>query len=791
MYTPTLSQKITTRLPSWWSLIALLLSIIGLSFSQVAQAQSVTIDDDVLILTSQPTGSSPQTGQNFTGSDNNGLYTNPTSLGQSSNVDISVPQLGTYDLNRNSSITITGAQMRGIISSNSTTITAGRLQYRVYLVGTLEVNKPAYSNAALATSQAGSSYTGNSSTNIELLAGLTNGGTYVLDVRFQVDATRVTKASNGTVTTSNRTFSDLGGGDYFYANFYVTPPLVTPTGGTTTWQSTTSTTNGSTNWADPKNWSNGVPTATSDVIIPEAYATLVYPVLDNPSYNYEVKKLTLAGQQNSTAAQLTINTATLSVYGDIIQPSGGLTGLQVGTVGATTPIGATITQYNSTLRLAGADQIITGNLSVSDIIVAGSGIKSVINQLTPVNILAFDPSSPEAGVVIQSAAQDNSNGSVTTVFSTTGTSYIQLQNNSLLNNSLISTVPGQAETKTSYIKGVVRADRTVTSGIKNSFGNIGIDITTNHTPGTIVVYRVVGDALKGPTDGSNAVPIKRQYKVVGDDDSNSNVYASSKFDVVFHYLDSDNTTTAKELNGIKESNLTMFVTTTNGAPYAALNGSVNVDANTVTRTGISSLSSYTLTLGDKTNPLPVVLSAFAATRTNANALLTWQTASEQNNKGFEVQVTTDGVTYRTLTFVASHASNSVVARDYQYLDTEVGKTGVRYYRLHQIDLDGTDYYSPIRAVSFTGKDAVATTLVASPNPFMDKVAFSFNGTMPANGTAQVTLIDMAGRTVREQRIDLSSASMNLGDLSGLRAGLYVAKIALPDGTSKTVRIQKQ
>ena len=171
--------------------------------------------------------------------------------------------------------------------------------------------------------------------------------------------------------------------------------------------------------------------------------------------------------------------------------------------------------------------------------------------------------------------------------------------------------------------------------------------------------------------------------------------------------------------------------------------------------------------------------------------MTWHTASEQNNKGFEVQVATDGTAYRTLAFVASHSVNSVINSDYQYLDTESGKVGLRYYRLHQIDLDGTDSYSPVRTVSFTGSDVVASTLVASPNPFTDKLALSFNGTMPASGTAQVTLIDMAGRTVREQRIELSSASMDLGNLSGLRAGLYVAKIALPDGSAKMVRIQKQ
>ncbi|RZJ93058.1 MAG: T9SS type A sorting domain-containing protein, partial [Hymenobacter sp.] len=337
----------------------------------------------------------------------------------------------------------------------------------------------------------------------------------------------------------------------------------------------------------------------------------------------------------------------------------------------------------------------------------------------------------------------------------------------------------------SYIKGVTRADRNLVSGVTNKFGNIGLDITANHSPGNIFVFRVVGDPLTGPL-AAGAVPNKRYYQIRGDDDSTKPGFTSSSINVVFHYLDSDD-----ELNGIKESNLNLFTAQQNGAPFKRAYGTLDIVNNVVVRDVIASSNNFYLTLGDETNPLPVVLTAFTVTRTSTNALLTWQTASEQNNKGFEVQVSTDGVTYRTLTFVESNASNSVLTSDYQYLDTEAKKTGVRYYRLHQIDLDGTDSYSPVRTVNFTGSDVVASTLVASPNPFTDKLSFSLNGTTPVSGTAQVTLIDMAGRTVREQRIELSSASMNLGDLSGLRAGLYVAKIALPDGSAKTVRIQKQ
>ncbi|RZK29637.1 MAG: hypothetical protein EOO61_20390, partial [Hymenobacter sp.] len=275
---------------------------------------------------------------------------------------------------------------------------------------------------------------------------------------------------------------------------------------------------------------------------------------------------------------------------------------------------------------------------VSDIIIAGSGTKSVINQLTPSNILAFKPTSISDGVVIQSASQDLTNGSVQTSFNTTGTSYIQLGS-----SAIISLASGEAETTTSYVKGVLRADRILTAGVFNSFGNIGLDVTPNHNPGSIYIYRVVGDALSSPQNNSPAKPIKRQYQIVGDDDSGSSGTSGSTVNVVFHYLPS-----VDELNGIDEGNLTMFRTTTKGRVYDATNGDLNTALHTFSRNNLPTLTNYTLTLGDKTNPLPVSLVAFGAVRSGANALLTWTTASEEKNSGFNVQVSQDGVSFRTL-----------------------------------------------------------------------------------------------------------------------------------------------
>jgi hypothetical protein len=785
MHTLTFLQKPILARVSWQTFLSLLVFVFSVGASTSAFAQAGSIGDDIITLALQPSGQSVQPTKNYAGSDNSGIYDYADFLGLSDDVTVPVPQLGTYDLNgsSSSSLVISGASLSGTRTSNNTVVNATRLRYRVYLAGTADALKPNYTVLTLNTTQAPGTasnlgFSGTGTANVNILTGLTSGGNYVLDINFQADLTRTTTTTTAT-TTSTRTVADPSS-SFFYANFYITPPTTTPPGGTTTWQST-SATGGSTNWNDASNWTNGVPTRFSNAVIPQktTNSTIIYPILNSPTALYEVNNLSLEGAQNSSAAQLIINTATLFVYGNINQESDGILGNTTNNAGVTDRVN------NATIVFAGADQIIIGNVVVSDIIIAGSGTKSVINQLTPTNILAFQPTSVTDGVIVQSALQRNANGPVETVFSTNGRAYIQL-----LSTSTISTVPGQAETDFSYIKGVTRADRELKTGVKNTFGNIGIDITANHPVGNLVVYRIVGDALTGPLS-STAVPVKRQYQLTGDDNSNNAAFAGSAIDVVFHYLDSGPGTSANELNGIEESNLTLFRTVTNGTPYEPLFGTLDEANNTVTRVNLNSLTDLKLTLGDKNNPLPVSLAAFTAIRSNNDAVLSWTTASEKNNTGFEVQVSTDGATFRKLAFVATQNANSSQKLVYAYTDTETGKKGVRYYRLRQIDTDGTDAFSPVRPVSFSGAASVATSLAGYPNPFTNKLDFNLDATAVGDGVAHIQLVDMTGRVVLEQNLKVANASLTLTNLDGLRSGLYLAKVTLPDGTTQKVRVQKQ
>ncbi len=169
------------------------------------------------------------------------------------------------------------------------------------------------------------------------------------------------------------------------------------------------------------------------------------------------------------------------------------------------------------------------------------------------------------------------------------------------------------------------------------------------------------------------------------------------------------------------------------------------------RSGLRSFSPFSVGSGDN-SPLPVTLRFFRADKQGADALLTWETATEQGNKGFGVEVSTDGETFRSLGFVSSKGANSQSKLSYSFLDRESGKSGTRYYRLRQTDLDGTLTYSAIQALTFEA--GAGLTVLAFPNPFREAVALDI-----ASDKAQPALLqlrDALGREVLSRQLSLQA-----------------------------------
>ncbi|MCB2377374.1 T9SS type A sorting domain-containing protein [Hymenobacter sp. BT635] len=149
---------------------------------------------------------------------------------------------------------------------------------------------------------------------------------------------------------------------------------------------------------------------------------------------------------------------------------------------------------------------------------------------------------------------------------------------------------------------------------------------------------------------------------------------------------------------------------------------------------------------DSNQPLPVELLSFQASRQSNAVQLKWATASETNNDRFEVQRSADGQNFATISTVAG-AGTTTKATTYTANDA-APLAGTSYYRLRQVDTDGTSSFSPVRVVG-------AVLAVAYPSPTVDQLNLPgaaagtryriFNtvgqmlkqGTVPATGTLDV------------------------------------------------------
>lgn len=159
--------------------------------------------------------------------------------------------------------------------------------------------------------------------------------------------------------------------------------------------------------------------------------------------------------------------------------------------------------------------------------------------------------------------------------------------------------------------------------------------------------------------------------------------------------------------------------------------------------------------------LPVKLTSFTAQKQGTAVQLKWTTASEQNNSHFEVQRSTDGQSFVSIGSKAG-AGNSNSVLDYFFTDNSP-LSGVNYYRLNQVDFDGTANTSNPVAVSL---GVTNTSVTAYPNP----VTQQLNVTGLVAGD-HIKLLDLSGRIIKTQ--DFSGSNTAVLSLDKINAGLYL------------------
>ncbi len=187
-------------------------------------------------------------------------------------------------------------------------------------------------------------------------------------------------------------------------------------------------------------------------------------------------------------------------------------------------------------------------------------------------------------------------------------------------------------------------------------------------------------------------------------------------------------------------------------PMFALNGGKDIEVDGVTMPAVSirAGSSYTGFGSSSSNSLlPIELVDFTAVCDGGSALVEWTTASERENDYFVLERSADAVNFTEVARIAG-AGNSIEMLSYSYYDNDMFG-GDNYYRLIQVDYDGTTTSSEIIVVRCKDAAEDEPIVAAYPNPFTRELMLSLENFN--NKPVQIELFDMLGKLIVTEKID--------------------------------------
>lgn len=179
---------------------------------------------------------------------------------------------------------------------------------------------------------------------------------------------------------------------------------------------------------------------------------------------------------------------------------------------------------------------------------------------------------------------------------------------------------------------------------------------------------------------------------------------------------------------------------------------------------------------DLIDPLPVALISFNGAAANEGIALNWATASEKNNDRFEVQRSADGRSFETVGTVKGNG-NSNSKLTYTFQDKRPA-AGLNYYRLRQVDFDGTSEFSKVISVNGKKMD-MAVTLY--PNPSADGV-FHVR-TQPNGQESTLQVMDISGRVLHTRTISNTAEVTVDGKSLGMKPGIYLISVKAGENVS--------
>ena len=172
--------------------------------------------------------------------------------------------------------------------------------------------------------------------------------------------------------------------------------------------------------------------------------------------------------------------------------------------------------------------------------------------------------------------------------------------------------------------------------------------------------------------------------------------------------------------------------------------------------------------------LPVELASFAAVQNARDVVLTWRTASETNNAGFEVQHRTDGP-FRAVGFVEGVGTTSE-PQQYRFRHADAS-AGTHAFRLKQVDVGGASSLSPVVTVTVQPSGTAAVSAL-QPNPSTGATTLSV--AVSSSQRVRVDVYDVLGRRVRsvfDGTVPAGARRTLQVEGATLSSGVYLVRVA--------------
>ena len=174
--------------------------------------------------------------------------------------------------------------------------------------------------------------------------------------------------------------------------------------------------------------------------------------------------------------------------------------------------------------------------------------------------------------------------------------------------------------------------------------------------------------------------------------------------------------------------------------------------------------------------LPIELASFDAELIDRMTQVTWTTLSEVNNDYFMVERSSDGIIFDNLGIVPSKGDSEMPVH-YQLTDGHP-LSGINYYRLVQVDHDGSSSASHV--VSVEVKNMEKSNFSIYPNPVNDRLTVLLHHSIQSH--TELSIIDVTGQTLKHINLGKNRSVRVSFDLDDMAPGLYYLKIHSASGS---------